>query len=40
MKPTILFNVINDFNREAFAIDINFYIPVAIAISALDQVIK
>ena len=35
-----LFNVIDDFNREALAIDIDFSMPVAKVIRALDQVIE
>jgi len=35
-----LFNVIDDFNREALAIDIDFSMPAARVIRALDQVIE
>ena len=35
-----LFNVIDDFNREALAIDIDFSMPAARVVRSLDQVIE
>lgn len=35
-----LFNVIDDFNREALAIDIDFSMPASRVVRSLDQVIE
>jgi putative transposase len=35
-----LFNVIDDFNREALAIDIDFSMPAARVVRSLNQVIE
>ena len=35
-----LFNMIDDYNREGLTIDVDFSMPAALVIMALDQVIK
>ena len=35
-----LFNVIDDFNREGLAIEVDFYLPASRVVRALDQIIE
>ena len=39
-RSILLFNIIDDFNREALAIDIDFSMPAARVVRSLNQVIE